>query len=489
MPTASSTCPNCGAPLEFSLGSSLAKVCEYCRHTVVRSDRGLEQLGQVADLALTPALIAVGDEGTLGGRALRVLGRVQLDYGEGPWDEYYVAFDAGQSFGWLAYAQGEWYVTALATGIAVPPYASLELDRDLMLGDRFFRVAEVQRAYVLSIEGEFNELIRPGMARLYADCFGATRAFATLDYGEGNEAPSVFMGFVFSEPELRVSARGPRSLQKVPTITLRCPNCGGDIPKLMGDRAERVGCPYCGAISDIVAARVINQQERARTEPNIPLGLRATLAGQEYIATAYLRREASFDGEPYSWDEYLLWSQPVGFRWLVKDPETGWSFVAPVSPAEIDRSGAPGRLQLAGKSYALRNENVARVTYVLGEVYWKCALGESTRVTDYAARDEVLSREANEHEVHYSLSAPIPWPVLASAFGLPLEGGGSEFDARSDSSSGSAGRPSAAWLLVIAMVIALVLLIALAQTCGGSQYSPGLGGASYRGTGVFYGGK
>ena len=52
MAVAQGTCPGCGAPIEFGVGSSIAKVCEYCRTTVVRSDRGLENLGKVADLAV-----------------------------------------------------------------------------------------------------------------------------------------------------------------------------------------------------------------------------------------------------------------------------------------------------------------------------------------------------------------------------------------------------------------------------------------------------
>ena len=57
------------------------------------------------EIAPRPHLIAVGDQGTLAGRPFEVLGRVQLDHGLGPWDEYYVAFDYGQTWGWLAYAQ------------------------------------------------------------------------------------------------------------------------------------------------------------------------------------------------------------------------------------------------------------------------------------------------------------------------------------------------------------------------------------------------
>jgi hypothetical protein len=482
MATATTTCPNCGAPLEFALGSSLAKVCEYCRHTVVRSDRGLEQLGKLADLALTPALIAVGDEGTLSGRLLRVLGRVQLDYGAGPWDEYFVAFDNGQSFGWLAYAQGEWYVTSLAPGVRAPGFGELSLELDLNLAGAPFRVAEIKQARVLTIEGEFQAVIRPGMARLYADCWGPNRTFATLDYGEGNEAVSVFLGWVFPEVELRVTALGPRSQQKIKATTLRCPNCGGDVPKLMGDRAERIGCPYCGAISDIAAQRVVSLQEKARNEPDIPLSLKGTLDGQEYTSIAYMRRGTSFEGEPYSWEEYLLWSEPVGFRWLVKDPESGWTFVTPVNVAEVTRQQQ--QLTWNGRSFGLRNENIARVEYVLGEVYWKCEVGETTNVADYTHGREVVSREANSSEVRYSLSTPIAWPALALAFGVPVKGPGARFGG---SGGGSSGRPST--LLIVVIIILIILLLCAARACAGFS-SGGLGGgSSYRGTGVFYGGK
>ena len=48
------SCPNCGGPIEFKLGSSAALVCPWCRHSVVRTDRDLRSFGKVADLVLVP---------------------------------------------------------------------------------------------------------------------------------------------------------------------------------------------------------------------------------------------------------------------------------------------------------------------------------------------------------------------------------------------------------------------------------------------------
>jgi hypothetical protein len=155
MAVAQGTCPSCGAPIEFSVGSSIAKICDYCRATVYRTDRGFEDLGKVAAIADTPSLVAVGDQGKLGGRPFEVLGRVQLDHGKGPWDEYYVAFDHGRSWGWLAYAEGMWFVTVeLPDKPQVPPFSSLRVEMDVPLGSAgIYRVVVVNTGTIAPAVG------------------------------------------------------------------------------------------------------------------------------------------------------------------------------------------------------------------------------------------------------------------------------------------------------------------------------------------------
>ena len=46
-------CPACGGTVTFKVGTSLVAVCPYCNSVVARGDRGLEDLGKVADLAET----------------------------------------------------------------------------------------------------------------------------------------------------------------------------------------------------------------------------------------------------------------------------------------------------------------------------------------------------------------------------------------------------------------------------------------------------
>ena len=480
MAVAQGSCPNCGAPIEFMLGSSLARVCDYCRHTVVRSDRGLQNAGKAADLANTPSLIAVGDEGVLAGRPFRVFGRVQLEHGAGPWDEYYIGLDYGQSWGWLAYAQGEWYATALAAPVAAPPHDHLQPEQDIPLGPTgVFRIGEVKSARVVSTEGEVPGGIREGMTRLYADLWGQNRGFATLDYGEAGQQAALFLGYVLSEPELTVTQAGPRSLPSVKSAQRPGREGGGPVPKLSGERAERLGCPYCGAVSDIALRTVVAQQERLLQGTEIPIGTQGTFEGVPYLCIAYVRRGTSFEGEAFSWEEYLLFSQTVGYRWLVKDPESGWSWVTPVNLAELDLHAAATHVTLQGRPFRIRNRNYARVEYVLGEVYWKCMVGETTSVADFTSGRDVLSREGSAAEVRWSFSAPVPRQVLEKAFGLQLKavatGGGG---------SGGSGMSQTTVALI---VVAFILL-----ACVASYFDDGSGGSSggaIIGGGVFSGGK
>jgi hypothetical protein len=482
MAVASGSCPSCGAPIDFSLGASVSKVCEYCKATVFRTDRGLEDLGKVAALANVPSLVAVDDEGTLGGRPFRVAGRVQLDQGQGPWDEYYVAFEGGAAWGWLAYAEGVWYVTSLLpANVAVPPFERLHVETDVLLGEAGpFRVAEVKTARVVSAEGELPARIPPDFRRSYADLFGEGPAFATIDYGDGTAPPEIFVGRRFEERELVVTARGPRTVAKVQMGMLRCPNCGGDIPMLSGERAERVGCRYCGAVTDIAERRIIAGQDAARLATPIPIGATGTLAGVSYTCIACLQRSAEFDGERFAWVELLLFAPGVGFRWLVRD-ETSWLFVVSVNLAELDLRSMPSIVRWRGQRYALRNQSIASVDYVLGEVYWRCEVGETVRASDYVLAGSVLSREESSGEVRWSYSTPIPWPVLARAFGLAMTRPGAA------PPQPPARNSSAGLILVVLVVIVIFILIDNFGdiAIGGSSG----GGPVFGGSGYYYGGK
>ncbi len=481
MAVAQGQCPNCGAPMSFGVGSSMSQVCKFCRTVVVRTDRELKNLGKAADLANTPSSLAVGDRGEIRGRAFEVLGRVQLDYGRGPWDEFYVRF-LDEKWGWIAEAQGNLYLTQkIAEKIAVPPPQSVAIESTIVLG-RYggFKVVERRKAKMLTAEGELP--FAPSPERFYLDCHGPTDSFATVDYNDGTKEPEIFVGVICPLGELKLQPRGGERPggQKVALTEISCANCGGKLPAPKPG-IERIACKHCGTISDSQTLQVLARQGAAQQALKIPLGAQGNFGGVATTVIGFCTRSAIVEGERFTWEEYLLWAPTTGFRWLMLD-EGAWLSVNPLSAAAVTCNEYQALWH--GRTFQLRNRNDARVEYVLGEFYWKVEVGETTQATDFIAGSDVLSREKSKDEVSWSYCTPVNAQTIAKAFGvnlannaLPASSGNPYYSGNSNDGGSILGQLG--WGVVIILVIVCVGAIgAMSDGEGGSSSGGGYSGSS-----------
>ena len=188
-------CPACGAEIIFKSGSSVVVVCDYCHSVVARTDRALEDLGRVADVIESASPLNLGVHGVFRGSAFELVGRAQLAHPlGGMWDEWYAAFADGQ-WGWLAEAQGRFYLTFQQpeqTGL--PAFDALEVGRAVpgLVAPVPLVVAEKGAARMLAAAGEIPYRLVPGATYPYADLSGQGGIFATIDYGE--QPPLLFVG-------------------------------------------------------------------------------------------------------------------------------------------------------------------------------------------------------------------------------------------------------------------------------------------------------
>src|ERR1044071_6541886 len=168
------SCPACGAEVLFKTGSSVVVVCEFCRSVVARTDRGIEDAGKVADVVESGSPLEVGLGGVYYGVAFVLTGRAQLQHAAGGfWDEWYASFSDGR-WGWLAEAQGRFYMTF---HIGVPQPAFLPPFEQLQLGQPVYAipaqsplvVAEKGTAGMLAAEREIPYMLTPGEQYAYAD--------------------------------------------------------------------------------------------------------------------------------------------------------------------------------------------------------------------------------------------------------------------------------------------------------------------------------
>ena len=413
-------CPNCGAPIVWRLATSHAAVCGYCRFSVVRSDRDLSTLGKLADLVPTAAPLAVGDEGAIEGRGFRVLGRQQLDHGRGPWDEWYLAF-ADRGWGWLARAEGRWYLTFPCECPSPPAWDALTPGSESQLdgtGSVRWKVAERGGSALLSAEGELPFAIDPQGSGRYVDLEGEAGAFATLDYGDGSTPVQLFAGRELASDAVTLGRKvlGPRPVEKVAVQRLACPTCGAPVPIFVPSETERCGCAACGALLDhrAGALRLLVQLEPPPLMPLIPLGTEGSLLGAPRTVIGFMQRHVRLEGELYAFREYLLHGDG-GYAWLVEENHH-WLYVAPISSSEV-REGT-GYAEHAGVRHRAFARGRPQVDLVIGEFYWKVAQGDEVETVDYIAPPRVLSVERSDSEVSWSAGHYLAPDVVCEAFGL-----------------------------------------------------------------------
>ena len=426
------SCPNCGGPIEFKLGASATCICPWCRHSVVRTDREISSLGQVADLVPTAPFMTVGDIGRVDGREFVVGGRVQLDHGRGPWDEFYVEFRDTREWAWVAKAQGRFYITQPTRPSApLPDWAQLSPGQQGTIEGRSWAVAERGESTLLSAEGELPFPTRPGEVGRFVDLEGPDGAFGTIDYGDASSPPHFFVGQQVAPErvELTRQAVGPRPEEKVAIGAMKCPSCGAPMPIHAPDTTERAACQFCHALVDVKQggrnlqlARKLQQPELA---PLIPLGTEGTIRGEDVICIGFMQRATVAYGETYPWQEYLFHTRG-GYRWLTEDGGH-FTWLKPVSGGSVAVSGM--KAQFGGRSYRLFSTAHATVRYVAGEFYWKVEVGDAADLADFIAPPRLLSEERTNTEVTWSEGEYLEGKELWGALSLsgsppPKEGVG-----------------------------------------------------------------
>ena len=354
----------------------------------------------------------LGLKGVYKGVAFELTGHAQLGHeAGGMWDEWYAMFANGK-WGWLAEAQGRFYLTfeqPVSEQSLIPPMDMLELGQPItgLPGSVSLIVGEKGRASMLAAAGEIPYKLTPGEQYYYADLSGPQGEFATLDYSSW--PPDLFVGNEVTLQDLGIpeTARArEREARRVSAIHLGCPQCGGALDLKAPDQTQRVTCPNCASLLDVGDGklRFLNALKPGKVLPIIPIHSKGTFEGTEYTVIGFMQRSVKFD-KVYYWEEYLLYNPQAGFRWLVRSDDH-WNFVKSVPAGQVQQSGRTARFD--GRRFKLFQDTAAKVEYVMGEFYWKVSVGEVVRAADLISPPLMLSKEV-------SLGPGEPQPQQAEA--------------------------------------------------------------------------
>ncbi|MFZ1641081.1 MAG: DUF4178 domain-containing protein [Candidatus Contendobacter sp.] len=418
-------CPSCGAAITFQSAVSILTVCDYCKSTLIRHDLELENIGKMAELLPDPSPIQLGTEGVYRKVRFTVVGRIQLRYGQGLWNEWYLLFE-NQRDGWLGETLGNYAVTFLIQPPEPPPpFSELRAGQNVTLKGRAFQVTNIESTRCIAGEGELPIRVGPGYDAPVVDLQAAGNVFATLDYSEN--PPLAFVGeqVRFDDLKLtRLRAIMPVGWEPdagIQAQAFQCPGCGSSLTIRAKGHTETLACGTCGSIIDITDAnfRVLSQfKAKIKYEPLIPLGARGKLEEIEYEAIGYLRRCVTVEDVDYEWSETLLFHREQGFRWLV-EYNGHWSLVQTTTePPLVTGYGAQGRAAHQDRTYRHFQTANAEVSYVLGEFYWRVKVGERCEIRDYIDPPFQLSLELTDKEAIWSQAEYIEPETIKTAFQL-----------------------------------------------------------------------
>jgi hypothetical protein len=157
----------------------------------------------MAQLQQDGSVFQLGVQGWYGGVHFAIVGRIQVRYDRGLWNEWHLWFDDARS-GWLGEAQGTLAVS-FATPVhePIPAFDALKAGQRTTLGGQIYTVTDIERGVCVAGDGELPFVIGGGYEAPVADLVGTGTGFATLDYSE--EPPIVFLGTYVAFDDLRLS--------------------------------------------------------------------------------------------------------------------------------------------------------------------------------------------------------------------------------------------------------------------------------------------
>jgi len=413
------TCPGCGAPVEFKSTASVLAVCGYCKTTLLKDADSVKNLGKMSEVLEDYSPLQIGSSGRHGGRGFSVIGRIQLQYSAGFWNEWYVMFDDGGG-GWLSDASGQYALTVeKQTSAALPLFDKLVPGRTLRVSSQLYTISDVRTARCTAGQGELPFKVGPGWEARVAD-FRARDRFMTLDYSDAT-APRVYVGDAVELESLsaqllrdpaQISDAAGRFRGKV--AALNCPSCGSALKAVTGITVQSL-CPSCHAQIDTAGSVAVVLAAGAAIEAvhfTLELGARMSLDGLSYTVIGALRRSES-DGSSV-WSEYLLYAPGKEFIWLV-ETDAGWQR-AQVMNRWPDWDGADVA-GFQGRQFARQTSYDAVVVFAVGSFNWRVAVGDRTRILEFANHDTRLAAEVTREEMTWSWVENVPLDQVRAWFG------------------------------------------------------------------------
>jgi Domain of unknown function (DUF4178) len=425
----SSVCPSCGAPVSFRSTASATAICKFCKSTLVRDSDTLKRIGKQGELFNDASQIQIGTGGNYGKAKFTVIGRIQLQYDAGYWNEWFILFNDGQT-GWMSEASGI-YAVMLDAGAdsnqPLPEFDNVLVGQTLHLNGQALTATDKRTAQCVAAEGELPFPLTDRWQARTID-FQRDNTLATLDYSEPKTA--LFVGRTVGIDSLMFSVlktRDPNTLgdASIGSISARsikavtCAACGTGI-KIVPSLTPKIICPQChseqgfidGALANASIAAQAAVAEASKPDTALRPGDEGTFKGTQWTVLGVVIKHASQDTSD-QWEEYLIYNPDKQFAWLIF-ANYQWQF-GEVLTTHPTLSGTVASFE--GTNIRHSESYIAKTTYAAGSFNWKVKVGDICNVSEYKGNSVTLSRESTSEEVTWTKSTPVNGLDLLKSFG------------------------------------------------------------------------
>ncbi|MGR9043941.1 MAG: DUF4178 domain-containing protein [Gammaproteobacteria bacterium] len=159
-------------------------VCDGCGCSLLLEDDVVRYIGKRSVLTDYPSIFRLGGHYRYRHLAFTVQGRIQFDYGDGYWDEWWAISDSGEGK-WISTDEGDIAIEApiTVTG-SLPDYEAVRIGDHVSIGRQSLLVTEKNSCVCNGLEGQLPEVIFTGDRHRYLHCSGPGGLLITLEYVE-----------------------------------------------------------------------------------------------------------------------------------------------------------------------------------------------------------------------------------------------------------------------------------------------------------------
>jgi hypothetical protein len=159
---------------------------------VLKDADAVKDLGKMSSVLEDYSPIQIGTAGVLGQRPFTVVGRIQLRYSAGMWNEWYLLFDDGKT-SWLGDSSGLYTITAEYRALRRCRRSKRCIRARPTINGAPYTAAEIRVADCIGGQGELPFKVGDGYQARVAD-FRRGSEFITLDYS-GWPRPVIYTGW------------------------------------------------------------------------------------------------------------------------------------------------------------------------------------------------------------------------------------------------------------------------------------------------------